>query len=167
MYQVGDYVVKANAGLCRVEEITCLEGKNVDKDKLYYLLIPASDEHMKIFVPVDSQAKGFRKALDQDGAWAVINSIPEIEEVSIENEKQREQKYKEAIRDNDPTMLVGIIKTMYKRKLKRSEQGKKSTAMDERYFKLAEDHLYEELAFALGKKKSEMCEFIKNTIETE
>lgn len=43
--------------------------------------------------------------------------------------------------------------------------GKKNTATDERYFKLAEEYLYSELAFALDKNKNEMCKFIEETIE--
>lgn len=164
VYQVGDYVVKAYTGVCRVEKITHPEGMDVDKEKLYYLLIPLSDEKMKIYVPTDSQARGLRKALNSEEAWEVINSIPEIEEVQIDNEKQREQKYKEAIRDCNPRMLVGIIKTMYRRKQKRTAQGKKDTAMDERYFKLAEEYLYSELAFALDRNKNEMCKLIEETI---
>ena len=54
---------------------------------------------------------------------------------------------------------------MYQRKQKRNAQGKKNTATDERYFKLAEEYLYAELAFALGKNKNEMCKFIQETIE--
>lgn len=165
MYQVGDYVVKANIGVCRVEKITYLEGMNVDKNRLYYLLIPLSDEKMKIFVPVDNNTNVFRKALNFDEAWEVINNIPEIEEIYIENEKQREQKYKQVIKDCNPQKLVGIIKTMYRRKQKRNAQGKKSTAMDERYFRLAEEYLYSELALALGKDKREMSRLIEETIK--
>lgn len=165
MYQVGDYVVKANNGICRVEQITHLDGMNVDKNRLYYQLVPLANEKMKLFVPVDNTVNSFRRALNFDEAWEVINSIPEIEEVHIENEKYREQKYKEAIRACDPQMLVGIIKTVYRRKQKRDAQGKKCTAMDKKYFKLAEEYLYSELAFALGKNKNEMCSFIEETIK--
>lgn len=167
MYQIGEYVVKANSGLCRVEDITHLEGMSVDKKKLYYLLIPLSNEQSKLYVPVDRDrdAKGFRKVMTEEEAWELINHISKIDEIRIDNEKQREQKYKEAVRECNPVKLVGIIKTMYFRKKKRDAQGKKTTAMDERYFRIAEEHLYEELAFALGKKKSEMCAVIKETIE--
>ena len=37
--------------------------------------------------------------------------------------------------------------------------------IDERYFKLAEDNLYSELAFAIGRDKSEMRKIIADTIE--
>ena len=42
---------------------------------------------------------------------------------------------------------LGIVRA------KGDEQGKKSTVIDERYFKLAEDNLYSELAFAIGSVK--------------
>ncbi len=50
---------------------------------------------------------------------------------------------------------------MYIRRLERSAQGKKSTAVDEHYFKLAEESLYSELAFAIGRDKSEMKDLIE------
>lgn len=56
--------------------------------------------------------------------------------------------------------LVGIIKTLYLRKQERVDAGKKNTALDERYFKLAENHLHSELAFALQIEKANVNEII-------
>ena len=67
----------------------------------------------------------------------------------------------------DPEKLVGIIKVIYLRRQKRLEQGRKSTATDERYFKMAEDFLYSEIGFALGKSKDEVCRLIQKTIQEE
>ena len=44
------------------------------------------------------------------------------------------------------------------------EDNKKVTAVDERYFKLAENQLYGELAFALGVQKSEINQIIEQNI---
>lgn len=165
MYRMGDCVVKANIGLCRITDIVHLDGRDVDRNKKYYLLVPLSDDKMKIYVPVDSMASNSRKAVSCSEAWDVIESIPKIDSVHIENEKQREQKYKEALRSCEPEQWIGIIKTMYFRKQKRNIQGKKNTAMEERYFKLAEKYLYSELAYAIGKDESEMCQLIADTIK--
>nr|WP_317365700.1 CarD family transcriptional regulator [uncultured Blautia sp.] len=165
LYQVGDCVVKENTGLCRITDIVHLEGMDVDRNKKYYLLVPHSDDKMKIYVPVDSIASNLRKAIECNEAWSVIENITKIDAVHIENEKQREQKYKEAIKSCDPEQWISIIKTMYFRKQKRNIQGKKNTAMDERYFKLAEKYLYSELAYAIGKDESEMCQLIADTIK--
>ena len=97
-------------------------------------------------------------------ALALIDSIPEIEAVWIANDKLREQAYKEALQSCEPHALISIIKNLYLRRMQRIEQGKKSTSTDERYFKLAEEALYRELAFALEKEKGEMRQFITDAL---
>ncbi len=163
MFQIGDYLVKANTGLCRVEDITPME--QFSKEKLYYLLVPVADERAKIYTPTDSTTVTLRKALTSEEAWALIRRISLIEEIAVDNEKQRELKYKEALKSADPATLVSIIKTMYLRNQERNAQGKKATAMDERYFRLAETLLYSELAFAIGCDKNEMRQVIAENIE--
>ena len=165
MYQVGDCIMKANTGLCRIVDIVHLTGRSVERNKTYYLLVPFSDEKMKIYVPTDSIASNLRKAIDCSEAWNVIENITKVDAVYIENEKQREQKYKEAIRSCEPEQWISIIKAIYFRKQKRTIQGKKNTAMDEHYFKLAEKYLYSELAHAIGRNESEMCQLIADTIK--
>lgn len=165
MYEIGSYVVKANNGVCRIEDILHLDLPGTDRNRLYYLLIPLENKNSKLYVPTDTAEQNLRRALSEEEAWIVIRSIPATEAAWIANDKLREQAYKEALHSCDPTALVSIIKNLYLRKKQRTEQGKKSTATDERYFKLAEDHLYAELAFALGKDKSEMRQIITDTID--
>lgn len=164
MYRTGDYVMKANTGLCRIVDISHPEDMNIDGNKLYYRMVPLSDEKANIYVPVEKENLTFRKMLNEDEAWEVIRNIPRMEAVEIVNDKQREQEYKKAISSCSPRAWVSIIKTMYVRKQQRSAQGKKSTSMDDRYFKLAEDYLYSELAHAIGKDKSEMRQLISDTV---
>lgn len=164
MYEIGSYVIKAGSGVCRIEDILHLDLPDANKNRLYYLLVPLNNKNSKLYVPTDTTDQSFRKALDEEGAWAVIRSIPDIEAAWITNDKLREQAYKEAIRSCDPSALISIIKNLYMRRKQRTEQGKKNTATDERYFRLAEDSLYAELAFALGKDKNEMQQIITDTI---
>ena len=165
MYEIGDYVIKANNGVCRVEDTLHPDLPNVDKNRLYYLLVPLDNKNSRLYVPIDTAENSLRRALSEEEAWEVIEKIPEVEAAWIANDKLREQTYKEAIHSCNPTALVSIIKNLYIRKKQRSEQGKKSTATDERYFKLAEDNLYAELAFALGKEKNQMRQIRAETIE--
>ena len=53
----------------------------------------------------------------------------------------------------------------YIRNKKRTDEGKKGTAIDERYFELAENNLYSELAFALNKPKEDIGDIIWSSIE--
>ncbi len=168
MYQEGDFVVKANNGVCRIDKIMHLDLPNVSRDKLYYLMIPQEDKSMKLYVPVEGKEDELRAVITEEEAWNLIRKIPKIEAAWIANDKLREQEYKEVIKSCQPELLVGVIKNIYHRKRLRSEQGKKSTAVDERYFKIAENTLYSELAFAVGKEKGEMQQLIAETInETE
>ena len=165
MYQIGDYVVKTGNGVCHIEDIQHLNMSDVDRNRLYYLLIPIEDKGAKLYVPVDNENSSIRQVMSRDEAWDMIHRIPQIEEAAIENDKLREQSYKEAIRSGRPEELIRIIKHTYLRRQKRTAQGKKTTATDERYFKMAEDKLYAELAFALGKDKGDMRGIITDAIK--
>lgn len=161
MFAVGDYVMKINNGVCRIDDITRLEMSGVDKNKLYYVLKPIEGNKSILYVSVDTADKNVRFAMTKDQAEDVIHSIPGIEETAIESDKFREQQYKDALKSGNPAVLVGIIKTIYNRKKIREDQGKKNTAIDERYIKQAEDLLYTEIAFALGKTKDEVFDMIR------
>jgi CarD family transcriptional regulator len=165
MYEIGEYVVKSNNGVCRVEDIVHLNMSGVDHRKEYYLLIPIEDRGAKIYVPVDKEREDLRNVISNEEAWELIHEIPRIESVWIANDKQRELEYKAAIRSGSLEQLVGIIKNLYRRTETRMAQGKRSTAMDERYFHMAENALHSELAFAIGRKKEEMPRLIAETIE--
>ena len=165
MFAVGDYVMKINNGVCRIDDITHLEMSGVDKDKLYYVMTPIESGKSTLYVSVDSADRNIRSAMTSIQAEEVINAIPQIEEACVSNDKLREQTYKDAVKSGKPQALVSVIKTIYMRKKSREVQGKKNTAIDERYFKQAEELLYAEMAFALGKTKAEIYEMISEYIK--
>ena len=159
-YEIGDLVSKPVTGICKIEDILYLTPQDERNKKLYYLIKPVEDEKEKIYIPVSNSDSRLRLCLTKDEAWNLIERIPEIPTAWINNEKLREQSYKEAVKANDPEALVAIIKMIYQRKEKRLAQGKKCTATDARYFQLAENLLYMELGVALGKPKQEVCRTI-------
>ena len=164
MYLKGEFVVKANTGVCIVEDILLRRLTESSDEKEYYCLAPIADSRAKVFVPVDSEKSNLRKAMTNDEAMALIKAIPDIEVKWIESDKNREQEYKNAMRSNDPKALVGIIKNLYLRNKDRLEHGKKVTAVDDRYFKLAESALYSEIAHALDKRTEDMKQIIMDSI---
>lgn len=163
-YKVGDYIVKSANGVCKVADILHLDMEGADKNRLYYLLIPLEDATGKIYLPADTVNANIRKVMSEEAALELIDRIPQINVNWIDNERLRQEKYKEVVKGCDPEELVGIIKMAYLRKKKRQEEGKKNTVIDERYFKMAEDNLYSELGFALKKNKQEVYELIVETI---
>lgn len=165
MFEIGDFVVKANSGICKIEDIGRLDISSANKDRLYFYLNPIGEMNARLYVPVDKADTGLRKVVTEEEAWKIIEQIPEVEEARVSDDRQREQKYKEAIQSCDLQVLIGIIKNMYHRKEQRTAQGKKNTSVDEYFFKLAENNLYTELAFAIGREKDEMRQIITEKIE--
>ena len=164
-YEIGDFVSKPVTGICKIENILYLNPQDEKNDKLYYLMKPVEDEKEKIYVPVSSSDSRLRLCLAKEEAWNLIKRIPDIPTAWTNNEKMREQNYKEAVRANNPEALVAIIKMIYQRKQKRLAQGKKCTATDARYFQIAENLLYMELGVALEKPKQEICKTIIDYID--
>ena len=159
-YEIGDLVSKPVTGICKIEDILYLNPQDERNNKLYYLMKPIEDEKEKIYVPVSNADSRLRLCMTKKMAWSLIKRIPEIPTAWVNNEKMREQNYKEAVKANEPEALVSIIKMIYQRNQKRLAQGKKCTATDARYFQTAENLLYMESGVALGKSKQEICETI-------
>ncbi len=164
-YEIGDFVSKPVTGICKVEDILYLNLQDKKDNKWYYLMKPIEDEKEKIYVPVSNSDSRLRLCLTKEEAWNLIKRIPEIPTAWTDNEKMREQNYKDAVKANDPEALVAIIKMIYQRKQKRLAEGKKCTATDAKYFQMAENLLYMELGVAIGKPKQEICKTIIDYID--
>ena len=135
---------------------------------IYYVLRPGGETDGKIFTPVEGGKQGAsRNHYEGKEAERLIDEIPSIETLSIENEKFREDSYKKCIRTCECRDLLRIIKTIYVRKQARLSHGKKTTATDERYLKLAEDHLYSEFSMLLDIPKEHMADYIEQRVHQQ
>ncbi len=167
VFVIGDYVICGNKGVCTVENITPLNITGVDKEREYYILKPLYMAGSTVYVPVDSSKESMRKVLEREEAEKLIKEIPNIPLLVITNDKLSEQMYRECIKTNDCEELVKIIKTIYMRKQKRIQAGRKVTAVDAKYFHMAEDNLYGELAVALNISRGEVENYIVGVISAE
>ena len=75
--------------------------------------------------------------------------MTEIDPIQIDNEKRKDDIFKQAFKTCDNREWVKILKTLYARKQLRLSKGKKVTASDERFLRTAEDNLYGELALSV------------------
>ncbi len=164
MFEKGSYVVYGNGGICKVEDVAYLNMPGCDSSKKYYVLASASSKGTKSFLPVDNTKVILRDLISEDEALKLIEEIPNIQELGITNDKVREEKYKELLKTCDCRDMVCVIKTINLRKKERLAIGKKVTVTDDRYFKIAEEHLYSELEMVLGKEKEEVASCIEESI---
>ena len=73
MFEIGDYVLNATNGICKISEIVELDMSGDKKLKSYFLLRPVEEENDRVYIPVDNADKRIRKVITQDEAKAVLD----------------------------------------------------------------------------------------------
>ncbi len=164
LFEKGEYIVYGMTGVCRVSDITEMDLDGAGKNRLYYVLEPTSTRGSRIITPVEGNKNVMRRIMTSEEAYDLINRLEEIEGLGITEDKQRENRYKEALMTCDCRIWVGIIKTLYLRKKDRMNRGKRLTEVDERYMKKAKENLYGELAIPLGIPVSQVEAFITSRL---
>lgn len=160
MFEVGDYIVYGNNGVCKVEAVGKLKAPGMPKDKLYYTLSPYNSKGSKIFTPVDNKRVVMRPIISKKEAIELIKDLKNIDLLVVSDENRIEEEYKEALRKCDCKELVKVIRTIANRKNSRLKEGKKITAGDEKYLQMAEEYLLEELSIPLEMDKEQVKELI-------
>ena len=165
MFEVGDFVVYGSDGVYQVEKVGPLNMSGVDKNKLYYTLTSPYMKGSRIFSAVDNQKVVMRAVMKKDEALELIDSMKEMELLEIQDDKKRNDVFKEALRTYDCKELVKIIKTLYVRQEQKQAEGKKNTAGDEKFFHIAEERLYGELAIALDMDKKNVKDYVEARVK--
>lgn len=167
MFEIGEYVVCGSKGVCVVENITKLDISGADREREYYILKPKYNSGSTVYLPVDSTRESMRPVIKREEAEQLLRAIPELPVLTIGNEKFVEQTYRECLKTGRCDEFVKLLKTIRLRKEKRLQAGRKVTAVDEKYFHIAEDGLYGELAVALGIGRDEVEAYIEREISAK
>ena len=157
MFNINDYVVYKKE-VCRVKEIK----ENGLDNSSYYVLIPITDESLKIEVPTANRLGYLRNLISKEEIDEIIKKIPTIRIIE-ENDRLIENEYKELLKKGTFEDLITIIKTTYLRNKAREDSKKKLSDKDNTYFNLAEKYLYTEFSIVLNKS----YEDTKNYVEDE
>lgn len=164
MFEIGEYVVYGNKGVCEITNIGTIDIPGMPADRQYYTMNQLFTRSSTIFTPVDNEKSVLRKVLSKDEANKLIEGIRGYKPVWIQNDKQREQMFTDALRTADSRTLSEMIISLHQRKERRIADGKKATSTDERYFHAAEDILYGELEVALGLSREEVKNKVMNEV---
>lgn len=167
MFEKGEYIVCNNIGVCLVEDITPKDMDGVKQEKLYYILQPLDSLDSKIYSAVDNTKMVMRRIISSDEVTSLLGELSDIDVLDVDNEKRREEIYKETLYQCDCVGWAKIIKTIYYRKKEKASQGKKITTTDSKYLKKAEDYLYHELAVSMHLEPIDVKERVLNEIGIE
>ena len=168
MFQVNDVIVYGTQGVC---QITGTEEKVISgKKKTYFVLKPVSDQASTIFVPTDNEAvlKKIRRLLTKDEIHQLIDSMEAEKALWVEDEGARKELYKSTLATGNHSELIKMIKAIYAHKKQREAEGKRLHMSDERFFKDAEQILYNEFQYVLELGgKNELMTYIFGRIEKQ
>lgn len=149
MLNVGDYTVYGNHGLCHVKEILVPSFLEKGKEKLYYMMVAATDKGGVLYVPVEGAEDKVRKVMPQTKAKKFMNHMDDVEELDIAGGKKSETVVADMVKRNEAGEMMCLVKTLHKIKATRESEGKKFAAVDEKYLSMSEKLLFSEMAHTL------------------
>jgi CarD family transcriptional regulator len=161
MFSVGDKVIYGSNLLCSFDGI---QDKEFDHKTLrYYVIKPIFERGSTIYVPFESDDidKKIHRLLSVGEINAVLTANQEEDTIWIENEKEREERYRRILTENDRIIALKLLKTLCLRKA----LGKKLNVSDERILKDAQKTLFDELAYVLNVKRERVLPFILEQAE--
>lgn len=167
MYQVGQYIIYGNDGVCKVEAIGSLDMRGVREGVNYYTLKPLYQTG-KIYVPVDTE-KFSRPVMSREEALALIKEIPNIPAEIYENNNPRllGEHYQNYLKTHECKDLLRVIRSIYVKSEKATARGRRLGQVDERSLKQAMEILHGELSVALGIEKDQVEDYIVKMLEND
>ena len=172
MLSIGEAVVYHHH-VCTVVSIR----ENYYENRDYYELHAQFENKLKLFVAVDeAQPPALRPIMSKDEALALIDSIGDVDEIdghALKNgantptlvDRRIREEYTRRLHTFTPEQLLPIMKFAYERSRKRSDEGRNATAIDKKYFELAQNLLCDELSLSLGIPRAEVQDFLNKRIE--
>lgn len=159
MKKVGDYIVYQK-DVCKIVGV----GENKFSHFVSYSIIPLRDSSLILNIPVNN--KNIRDLMTKEEIDHFINDIPNIPLIEQSN-RQIENDYKYLLASGTPSDLIKIIKTTYLRNQERLSLNKKISDKDHRYFEMAEQYLYNEIAVALNLSYDDAKEYIISKVKQD
>lgn len=163
MFNVDDYIMYGMTGVCKVVDITNEKFINGEKRK-YYVLNPIYNNDTTIKVPLDNDKIPMRKVISKGDMTSLINDIPNMEILWIDDEKKRMAQFETMLKSGQCEELIKLIRNIkFSKKYARSI-GKKLYKSDRDIMKEAERLLTEEFAIILNIYPNEANSYILSQI---
>jgi CarD family transcriptional regulator len=162
VFSVGDKVIYGSNLLCNVSGIQDKEFNH--KTRRYYVIKPIFEKNSTIYFPIDSDviAERIHRILTAEEIYAVLRANQEEEKHWIENDREREEQYRQILVKDDRIAILMLMKTLCLRKA----LGKKFNVSDERILKDSQKILCEELIYVLNIKREQLLPFILEQAKT-
>ncbi|MBE6850108.1 MAG: hypothetical protein E7502_09470 [Ruminococcus sp.] len=164
--KAGEYVVYRNNGVCLVEAIVeqSMDGVNSLE---YYKLKPIADANSTYYIPLTKADEKLRPLLTEEEIRNLLDALPISDDDTLwtDNRRERRERYTQIMRSNDQTATLRLISTLYFRKQKAEQKGRRFSVMDETAMKNAEAQLLQEIGFVLHLEEEDVRRFLEECVK--
>ena len=160
MFEVNDYAVIKNCGICRITDIQQSPYPVTAESELCYTLCPVLHPEETIHVPVQSSLVA-RRAVKREEAMEILDRIPYIRTIKAPKERIRNEFYAEAMNEYDCVEWIKVIKSVYIRQRDGSLSGEELAFASE-----AKEYFHSEVSIALSIPYSEVESYITHYVKT-
>ena len=165
MYNPGDYAVVSRYGVCRIDSVGHPSLSCADPSVDYYTLCPINEDCV-IYIPCSIANERLRAVIAKEQALNLIKSIPAIE-IKRVKDRQRTQRYKEAIASGNPAVLLPVIMEIWQMNEDTIRKGRPiSRSTEAAIFREAETMFNSEMGQALGCSASDVPGAINKMVIT-
>ena len=166
MYKVGDVIIYTLFGICKITEET--ERPFNGQINKFFILEPLNNQKTKMTVPQDNPIilSRLHSLLSPEEVNTLIQEIPFIEPIWIENDNQRKRDFGEIVKSGDQTKILQLMKSIYVHSLGLKDKGRKLHVSDEQCMKDGEKLILDEFSYVLNRDRNELLIEIKARFES-
>lgn len=165
-YKKGDYIRYASNGVCLIDDIKNIDLNRSKKPKRFYVLKPINASSSTIYVPFENEelVSKMRHILSKNDIDALIDSAKQSKIDWISDRKERNNSFKQIIKDSAPQDLLKLVSCIYLKKQELSLEGKKLSSTDENHLSMAETLIENEFSFVLNLDSNSVGQYIRSRL---
>ncbi|MCU9612668.1 CarD family transcriptional regulator [Caldibacillus lycopersici] len=162
MLKIGDLIIYAGHGICRIDEICDKTYAGITKT--YYVLHPIeNNQQLTISTPVDNET-AIMHLMDQEEANHVLQSFYSDGVDWIEKTPIRGKVYSNIINSRNRLEIAKLANTLLRKKYELEKDGKKLYELDSKLLLSIQSILFKELALAYNISTQAILEKIETII---
>lgn len=168
MFQIGQTVSYGTMGICTIEDIRqeALSRAGTQKQE-YYVLRPMATPTCITYVPTTNKTltARMRPVMTKEQIDALIDGVHGRDMEWIEDTRQRTDAWQKILSGGISGELLLLVACLYTEKQKKSREGKKFCATDEKIMSGAERMIGEEFSCALNIPPNDVPAYIARRME--
>ena len=164
MYEIGEFIVYGNEGVCEVENISEINIPGTNKTNNYYTLKPMHGNGT-VFIPVNTSIF-MRTIITPEEIQEIIKDIPLIDdsEYNLKNARVLQEHYKKLLNTHNCIDTLTVMISLNNKKAELLKNSKKLGQIEEKFFRISKELIENEFSIVLGMSKEDVETYIKDNI---